>query len=393
MSDVQLSLFDLARRPLQAPVSSSGEETNGFLLTHWSNSEDLAFCMVNVLLDTNELLFEFVEYIKTCRLSDVADEVQRPSPHKRFDRLAECLKRLEFTHVERGDKGETILTETTVLDFAVDVSFDEKELRDLRSFGVAGASTQQVEGLIEVIRNYVEGAEAGGAKEDLPGLDESHMHPYITMLRRLGVPEESMPEPRDKDAVLKAMLDCIGESAEKFDAVLLDTDITKADLLSVGSPAERKRFYRVLAKKLQHELACFSGTEQWYRHGGFWRHEILLTDGVMHLAENGGRNGGTAFWLMDAIASYQGEKVLARHPFQVWRLIVTPETEEHNGHTVKARCARLVCTNGNNDKPIVEQEIEYTDFLLNEVQLYASVEPVDASGKKKRVIILLPSEY
>jgi hypothetical protein len=153
------------------------------------------------------------------------------------------------------------------------------------------------------------------------------------MLRRLGVPEESMPEPRDKGAILKAMLDGIGESAEKFDAVLPDTDITKADLLSAG-----------------------------------------------------GRNNGTAFWLIDAIASYQSEKVRARHPFQVWKLIVT----EAEG---QSRCARLICTNRNNEKPIVAQQIEYTDFLLNEIQLYASVEPVDETGKRKRVIILLPSEY
>ena len=215
---------------------------------------------------------------------------------------------------------------------------------------------------------------------------EHSVHPYIDMLRRLGIPEESMPTPGDKDAVLRAMLDGIGESVGKFDAVLMYTDITKSDLLSAGGPAERQRLYKVLARKLEHELACFSGTEQWYRHGGFWRHEILLTDGVMHLAENGGRNGGTAFWLMDAIASYQGEKVLARHPFQVWKLIVTESDD-------RPRCARLICTNGNNEKPIVEQEIEYTDFLLDTVQLYASVEPVDKTGKKKRVIILLPSEY
>ena len=106
----------------------------------------------------------------------------------------------------------------------------------------------------------------------------------------------------------------------------------------------------------------------------------------MHLAQNGGRNGGTAFWLVDAVASYQGEKVLARHPFQVWKLIVT---ESDDG----SRSARLVCTNGNNEKPIVEQEIEYTDFQLDEVQMYASVEPVDETGRNKRVIILLPSEY
>jgi hypothetical protein len=378
MSNVQLSLLELSERAAQVHAPSSGEEAQDFLLKHWSNSQDLAFCVVNVLLHPDELLFEFVEYVKTCRLAEVAEEVQRPSPHKRFDRLAECLKRLEFTLIERGDKGEVILTEMTVLDLSIDVSFDEEELRELRAFGVAGASTRQVEGLIEVIRSFVE--------KVTEGEDESPPHPYIAMLRRLGIPEESMPELRNKDAVLKAMLNGIGESAEKFEWVISNTDITQAELLAAGGPAERKHFYKMLAKKLDHELAYFSGTTKWYRHGGFWRHEILLTDGVMYLAEHGGRNNGTAFWLIDAIASYQGEKVLARHLFQVWKLIVT----EAEG---QFRCARLICTNGNNDKPIVEQAIEYTDFLLDEITLYASVEPVDEMGKKKQVIILLPGEY
>jgi len=225
------------------------------------------------------------------------------------------------------------------------------------------------------------GIETSGEHENVDLL-----HPYSMMLRRLEIPLSSMPSPNDKAAILKAILDGSGESAERLNAVFLDTDVTLSDLLSAADSAERKRLYKVLAKKLEHELAYFSGTEKWYRHGGFWRHEILLTDGVMHLAENGGRNRGTAFWLMDAIASYQGEKVLRRHPFQVWKLTV----KEIEG---QSRCARLVCANGNNDKPIVEQQIEYTDFLLDEIQLYASVEPVDQTGKKKRVIILLPSEY
>ena len=159
MSGKQLSLFDVSDDRVKAPLPSSGEDINNFLLKHWSNSEDLAFCMVNVLLCTNELLFEFVEYINTCRLSEVSEEMSQPSPHQRFDRLADCLKRLEFTLFEHGDKCEVIQTETTVLDFAIDVSFDEEELRDLRAFGVAGPSTQQVEGLVEAIRNYVEKAD------------------------------------------------------------------------------------------------------------------------------------------------------------------------------------------------------------------------------------------
>lgn len=379
MSDVQLSLFDLAQRALRPPVSSSGDEAHDFLLKYWSNSQDLAYCMINILLHPDELLFEFVEYVKACRLAEVAEEVQRPTPHKRFDRLAECLKRLGFTHVERGDKGETILAETTVLDFAVDVSFDEKELRDLRAFGVAGASTRQVEGLVEVIRNLVE--------ESAEGEDEGPVHPYNEMLRRLGIPEESITEPGDKDALLKAMLDGIGDNLDRFEAVLFDTDITGAELLSAGGPAERERFRKVLAKKLHRELAHFSGSERWYRYGGFWRNEILLTEGAMHLAEHGGRNFGTAFWFIDVIASYQGEKKLVRQPFQVWKFIADPPGEDGTWNAGK-----VVCENGN-EKVIVEQEIPYTDFLLENITLYASYEPVDEAGKKKRTIILLTSEY
>ncbi len=115
MDDNQLSLFKLSHEPVPTPVPSTSEESYSFLHKYWSNSDDLAFCMVNVLLCTNELLFEFVEYIKTYRLSEVADEVQRPSSHRRFDHLAECLKRLEFTLVERGDNGEVIPMEMTVL--------------------------------------------------------------------------------------------------------------------------------------------------------------------------------------------------------------------------------------------------------------------------------------
>jgi hypothetical protein len=399
MTNNQLPLFDYIPPPVvvATPVQSlkgsggssedsphpapeaRGEKILKRLQTYWSNSQDLAFCLINVLLHPDELLFEFVEYVKTCRLSEVAGEVQCPTPHKRFDRLAECLKRLEFTFEERGDKGELILTETTVLDYAVDVSFDEGELRELRAFGIAGASTQQVDGLAEAIRSYVE--------EDTEGVDENPAHPYTTMLRQLGIPEESIPDPSDKDAVLKAMLDGIGADADKFDMVIAYTDITPKELLAAGGPAERKRLNQVLAKKLQHTLAGFSGSMEWYRHAGFWRNEILLTEGVMHLAEHGGRNFSTAFWFIDVIASYQGEKKLVRHPFQVWKFIANPPGEDGTFNS-----GRVVCENGNG-KVVVEQEIPYTDFLLESVTLYASYEPVDETGGKKRTIILLPREY
>lgn len=399
MTNNQLSLFDYTPLPvvvatpaqslkgsggssedasLPAP-EARGEEILRRLQTYWSNSQDLAFCLINVLLHPDELLFEFVEYVKTCRLSEAAGEVQRPAPHERFDRLAECLKRLEFTLVERGDNGEVILTETTVLDFSIDVSFDEKELRDLRAFGVAGASTQQVEGLVDAIRSYAEEAD-----KDEP---QSQEHPHIAMLRWLGIPEESTPDVSDKDAVLKAMLDGIGTNTDKFDSVIAGTDITPQELLAAGGSVERKRLNKMLAQKLGHELAGFSGSTQWYRHAGFWRNEILLTEGVMHLAEHGGRNFGTAFWFIDVIASYQGEKKLVRQPFQVWKFVADPPGEDGTWNS-----GRVVCENGN-DKVIVEQVIEYTDFLLESITVYASYEPVDEGGKEKRTIILLTGEY
>lgn len=373
MHNNQLSLFDLSRRPMQAPEPTSGEDTNSFLLKYWSNSQDLAFCMVNVLLDTNELLFEFVEYIKACRLSAVANEVPRPSPHKQFDRLAECLRKLEFSIFERGDKGEVIQTETTVLDFAIDISFDEKELSDLRAFGVQGASTEEVERLAQAIRRYVEPAEVG----------ETDEHPYIAMLKRLGISEEAMPSPDDKEAVLKAALAGIGKDETKLYWVLSETDITKMDLLAAGSHAEKQRLRKALAKALRHALDGFYGTDEWHRHRCFSPLPILLTDGALYLAENGGGSGPSAFWLMDAIASYQGEKKLARHPFQTWRLIVMPESEG------QSRSAALIC--GDVKKPIVRQEIEVTDFLLDgETMLYASREETETG--QKYVIILLPGE-
>ena len=386
MKGNQLSLLDLYHPPVQAPVPSPDGDTYGFLLKYWTNSQDLAFCMVNVLLHTNELLFEFVEYIKNCRLSGVSAEVPRPSPQKLFDRLAECLGKMEFSRLDRGEGGEVIRTETTVLDFAIDVSFDEKELGDLRAFGVAGASTQEVEGLAEAIRNFVEEDNASDTDDDLPQIDKSNVcHPYIAMLRRLGIPEEAMPNQDDKDAVLKALLDGIDENEEWLDWVLSETDITKRDLLAAGSHAERERLRKALAKALSHALAGFYGTQEWHRHRCFSPLPILLTDGALYLAENGGGSGPSAFWLMDAIASYQGEKKLARHPFQTWRLIVTPEYEG------RSRSAVLICGD-NIEKPIVRQEIGFTDFLLDgETMLYASREEHEPG--RKCLIILLPSEY
>ena len=112
-------------------------------------------------------------------------------------------------------------------------------------------------------------------------------------------------------------------------------------------------------------LDAFSGSETFYCH---WSRQLLYTAGVRYLAEQAG-----AFWLLDAIASYQPQ--LEQHDFQVWQLTV---------HDDRA-ATLLACADMDNNKPInvlVTQDIPYTDFPLSDIQLYLS-----------DTVLLLPSEY
>ena len=90
----------------------------------------------------------------------------------------------------------------------------------------------------------------------------------------------------------------------------------------------------------------------------------VATDGVIALAEAAG-----CYWLLEIIGSYQTNMQLDPH-FQVWTLVVN--LDKKSG-----------VVNGFNDKTlIISQDIQYTDFPLDEVKLYL----MDG-------IILLPSEY
>jgi hypothetical protein len=60
----------------------------------------------------------------------------------------------------------------------------------------------------------------------------------------------------------------------------------------------------------------------------------------------------------------------------VWRLAVDPTT----------RKAILTMTDGNRSKPIITQEFDYTDFPLDEIDVW-----LVASGSTW--VMLLPSEY
>ena len=102
----------------------------------------------------------------------------------------------------------------------------------------------------------------------------------------------------------------------------------------------------------QQDLNHFYGTMQYYRH---WTGFLNLTDGVQYLNTNG------AGWLIDAIASYQGEKALRTQElreFQLWNLKL-----DGKGGAV------LTCQADSNTPNLVEQKIEYTDFPFD-IKLY-----------------------
>lgn len=166
------------------------------------------------------------------------------------------------------------------------------------------------------------------------------------------------------------------------------------------------------AARFRSTLQYFTGSEQWTRHPTLCPHIVLLTDGALYVAQNGGEDGNSAYWLIDALASYQGEGALKRHSFQVWTLTVHPPDElgpEQNSVMAALqvqpgrapekpfnphRHATLMCTNGNG-KELARQEIEMTDILpVGSIRLYASVEEhPDVSAEKKTMIVLLDSEY
>lgn len=122
---------------------------------------------------------------------------------------------------------------------------------------------------------------------------------------------------------------------------------------------------RMPAAELHRNLAQFTGTEQYHRI-----HGLLLTDGTHYLADK-----GFCLWLMQAIASYQGQrKVQSCRDFQLWTL--TKDGEEG---------AVLTMQSDSGEPAIVTQKIEYTDF------------PFDGDEPFKLYVIdgicLLPSEY
>ena len=129
------------------------------------------------------------------------------------------------------------------------------------------------------------------------------------------------------------------------------------------------------AETLLQNLEHFCGSEQYYKH---WL-GLCYTDGIKYLAEN-----AQCFWLIDAIASHQptAKKNPRLKEFQLWFLHVGTGHEFIKPKAGNA--AVLTCwedTPKAESKPVIIQQIPFTDFSLKEIKLYL-----------KKKILLLPDE-
>ena len=114
-------------------------------------------------------------------------------------------------------------------------------------------------------------------------------------------------------------------------------------------------------EQILYELKNFTGTTQYY---GSSFGLLKLTDGVHYLRER-----ANCYWFIDIIESYQ--PTMKQTPFQIWGI---KKNEDDS--------AMVYCKEDSHLKPIVQQEIPYTDFPLKEYEMYC----IDG-------IVLLKNEY
>lgn len=126
-------------------------------------------------------------------------------------------------------------------------------------------------------------------------------------------------------------------------------------------------------------LAQFTGTQDYHRWSGLFRHTVL-TDGALCLAEKCG-----AFWLCDVIASHQPNRKMqaACRGLQFWKVV-----EDGKGGCV------VTCDDGNGNIALT-QRVPFTDFPFSAFEdgtarVYVADQQV---GDEALKVVMLPGEY
>jgi Family of unknown function (DUF6876) len=120
-------------------------------------------------------------------------------------------------------------------------------------------------------------------------------------------------------------------------------------------------------KTITWNLNQFHGTAQYYKHLFPGKSPLLITEGCKYV-----RDACNAYWLFDALLSYQSNKILRDINFQVWEF----------RRLKKDLSWVLTCRQDSDKKPILTQFIEFSDFPLDSIKIWI----IDK-------VALLPSEY
>jgi hypothetical protein len=114
--------------------------------------------------------------------------------------------------------------------------------------------------------------------------------------------------------------------------------------------------------------------ENYYKH---FSGRMVYTHGVKAMAQK-----HSAYWLIDAIASCQGDKRITGNAMlreiQFWTLTV------ENGR------GKLVCVEDRKRPPVITQDIEWTDFPTDETRVW--VERGSLDGVNEVMVAMLPEE-
>ena len=124
---------------------------------------------------------------------------------------------------------------------------------------------------------------------------------------------------------------------------------------------------------IQRNMAMAIGTEGYIKHSLV--NCLVFTDGIKQLRED-----TDAFWLVDAIASYQPQY---KHiPFQLWELKVNED-----------KSAVLTMKEDSNTPVLVKQEFDFTDFPLKSIKFYVEEGGYGTEDDwHECLVLMLPSE-
>ncbi|WP_233215823.1 DUF6876 family protein [Rhodopirellula bahusiensis] len=124
------------------------------------------------------------------------------------------------------------------------------------------------------------------------------------------------------------------------------------------------------------ELNQFTGDLVRYRHQ--LNRSVIYTPGVRHMAEK-----GAAYWLIDAIVSHFNSPAFNRAAARDYRIETMHFWTFEKGH---GTTGQLVARADGPEEPFLVQNIDYTDFPLETINIWAAFDG-------EHWTLYLPSEH